>query len=654
MKSLARAPFLLYAILFLFFLQLLAEFIAAVYAFGLMGTGIPPEIVAVLFLFAPLLLLLRKKALSSPALWLLLLLAILSRLALPWLDTRGRMLIGGLGVAAFLLFLPAWLHRLSAGKGGPTHRHTATELGMGLILAAALSALLRGLAAGNDLSLTAGGQILAWLLAALLLVGRGQLWPGEPGPQSASGQRGRVLAAGVGWLALLTLLYFVFSAPHLLARWTGADLLPILAFYFLAITAGARLLAHPRFLARLTPRLLLAWNLLFLLALTLTARLHQTPLPAASAAYPLPAAATGWPATLALGLTLLLWPVLLFDAIQLAAALLAARPTLRQVGAGFSAGALWFTLLIFAHIFTTVYDYIPLVGPLFRDAFWLVHLAAGGMLLAALLAAPRPAPATLSPAPALLARMMAAIGILALAVIPFLAARPPAATARDRLTVLTYNVQQGYNAAGQWDIAGQLALMAALDPDIIGLQETDGARIANGNVDIVRYFADRLDMHSYYGPKSVTGTFGVALLSKYPIENPRTHFLYSEGEQVAVIEAEIQAGGSRFTLFINHLGNGGPPIQQQQFLTLIGGQEHVIALGDWNFRPYEPQYAGMLTLLADSWTQRWPDWVDDQGQNPSRRKIDHIFISPHLRTLDARFLDSPASDHPAVTATLTW
>ena len=36
--------------------------------------------------------------------------------------------------------------------------------------------------------------------------------------------------------------------------------------------------------------------------------------------------------------------------------------------------------MIFAQVFTTVYDYIPVVGPLFRDKFWLVFLAAGLVL----------------------------------------------------------------------------------------------------------------------------------------------------------------------------------------------------------------------------------------------------------------------------------
>ena len=57
-----------YAVFFLFFFQLLADFVEAIYAFGLLGTNIPPEIVAVLLFFSPLLLLLWRCLLyTSPS-----------------------------------------------------------------------------------------------------------------------------------------------------------------------------------------------------------------------------------------------------------------------------------------------------------------------------------------------------------------------------------------------------------------------------------------------------------------------------------------------------------------------------------------------------------------------------------------------------------
>ncbi len=58
----------LFGILFLFFFQLITDFVEAVYAFGLMGTGIPPEIAFVLFLFAPVLLLFPRRGMRGRAL----------------------------------------------------------------------------------------------------------------------------------------------------------------------------------------------------------------------------------------------------------------------------------------------------------------------------------------------------------------------------------------------------------------------------------------------------------------------------------------------------------------------------------------------------------------------------------------------------------
>jgi endonuclease/exonuclease/phosphatase family metal-dependent hydrolase len=55
--------------------------------------------------------------------------------------------------------------------------------------------------------------------------------------------------------------------------------------------------------------------------------------------------------------------------------------------------------------------------------------------------------------------------------------------------------------------------------------------------------------------------------------------------------------------------------------------------------------------MLDTWTQKWPDWKDDQGHKPDT-KIDHIFITPDLRVLDARYYPDGPSDHPALTAAI--
>jgi endonuclease/exonuclease/phosphatase family metal-dependent hydrolase len=315
--------------------------------------------------------------------------------------------------------------------------------------------------------------------------------------------------------------------------------------------------------------------------------------------------------------------------------------------------------MIFAQVFTTVYDYIPVVGPFFRDKFWLVFLVAAAVMALPMLLVRRGAfdlggtggEFEHGKAFAALMVLVAVATILGAALV---AARLEApAPSQTSLRILTYNIQQGYNRDGLRDHDGQLALIREVDADIVGLQESDTARIAGGNADVVKYLADRLDMHSYYGPKTVPGTFGIALLSKFPIENPRTFYMYSEGEQTATIEARITVGGRSFDVFVTHLGNGGPIVQQEAVLQEVQGKENVILMGDFNFRPDTDQYRMTTAMLDDSWLQKWPGGNEGQGIDPARR-IDHIFLSPGTEVADSEYLPGPQSDHPAMTTVIEW
>lgn len=80
------------AIFFLFFFQLLSDLIEPVYAFGLLSTEIPIEIVSVLILFSPLLLVITPRYISRSVLIFCGELMLLYRLVEPLLDTRGRWL----------------------------------------------------------------------------------------------------------------------------------------------------------------------------------------------------------------------------------------------------------------------------------------------------------------------------------------------------------------------------------------------------------------------------------------------------------------------------------------------------------------------------------------------------------------------------------
>lgn len=662
----------LYSILFLFFFHLVTDFIEAIYAFGLLGTSLPTEMVTVLLLFSPLVLLLFRNGLSGWPLVAVGELMLLCRVVEPLLDTRGRMLVAGLGTACFLILFPALFSRREGDRTKPA----GMLLGIGLTLGLCLSILLRALGSGIDVSTYGWAQAVGWILAIIagfLLVRT--LGPAKsPAPEAdrltarETGEaEGRVrptlwrtAGLSLGVMGVLVLCYFAFTSPNVMARWTGADYLIIVLITSLSLLILALFLAsQPNFILFITKKVVIVWNALFVLALALTILSHQIHFPTSAGAYPLsePSAAS-W-SSVSLFLMLILFPIILVDFTILTRELFDTRPSSRIIGISFTLGSLYFLIMVFAHIFTTVYDYIPIVGPFFRDKFWLVYLVAGlGATLPVLLVRRRsfdlaPASARLRIG-AVFPVLVLGLGLGAIIAILLTGANPGAAPGQGTsLRVLTYNIQQGYSENGLKNYDGQLDLIRNVDADIIGLQESDTNRIANGNSDAVRYFADRLDAYAYYGPKTVAGTFGIALLSKYPIENPRTFYMYSEGEQTATIEAQISVGERVFNVHVTHLGNGGPIVQQEAILQKVQGKENVVLMGDFNFRPDTEQYRLTTEMLDDSWLLRWPEGNEGQGIDPAAR-IDHIFVSPGTAIAESEYLASPESDHPAMTTTIEW
>lgn len=644
----------IHSILFLFFFQLLADFVAAIYAFGLMGLCMPPELACVLLLFSPVLLIFFRKGPSRKGLALLAAGVLLSRLAEVWLDTRGKVFVAGLGVAIFLLFLPAYFYH--QGREPRSHK-----LGISLGLGVALSILLRALGSGVDLSNLGMFKAIDWVLALLTGVCLWRTFPAVAGsrspalpPEPAGGARPvKIIILSLGMAAVFILTYFAFSSPAVIARWTGASYLLILVVLLMGLSAFViGLVWKPSLFTRIKPGLLLAWNVLFVLCLALTLLANQVSFPSTPEGYPLSQSPFPWQ-EVPLFLMLLLAPVILADFTLFSNEIITEKPSIRLLGGGFTLGSLFLLVMIFAQVFTTVYDYIPVVGPLFRDKFWIVFLVGGVVVtLPSLFVRKSVSVRTRKDVdvsfPLPLAACMVLITIAAISGVLFTSPRPSKiSVSKTTLRVLTYNIQQGYNQDGQIAFDEQLALVRNMNPDVVGLQESDTARIAGGNADIVRYFADRLEMYSYYGPSTVAGTFGIAMLSRYPILNPSTFYMYSVGEQTATITAQIAIGEELFNVFITHLGNDGPIIQQEQVLQLLEGKDNILLMGDFNFRPDTDQYRLTTARLKDTWLLRWPQGISSLEFDSSER-IDYLFISPGINVSDSQYLTGTQSDHPAL------
>ena len=225
---------------------------------------------------------------------------------------------------------------------------------------------------------------------------------------------------------------------------------------------------------------------------------------------------------------------------------------------------------------------------------------------------------------------------------------PAAAPEKTSLTVMTYNIQQGNNQFGEKSIDQQLELIRQVNPDILGLQESDSARISLNNNDIARYFAAQLGYHVYYGPKTVTGTYGIALLSRYPLENPLTFFTYSDQDEIGAVQAEVVVGGQRLAIFNVH-----PDGSDQAMLTFAetllqraGPYALVISMGDYNLRSNEAAYQMIDAIYKNAWMERYPNGVSPDGLDMSgTKRIDHIFVSPQVTVTDAVYVLAPDFTH---------
>ncbi len=646
LRTSPAAAALLYGLLFLAFFQLLTDFVAAIYAFGLLGVDIPPEIGFVLFLLAPLVLMLRKKPLGGRSLAWIAAAALACRAVEPLLPTQARLIATGFGTACLLVVFAGWL---SARDGSAPD---ARELEHGLALATGFAMLLRAAGNGLDLSMVGMFKGIGWLCALIA----GALLFLRPAPSTAQETRadpparfGRVAAACAGMVAALALLYFAFTAPNVIARWADASLMPVILLAFVALVAYGDVSGM---IDRLSLGVVLGWNLAFVVVLTWAVGMQRIFFPPDLQSYPLEALSNPWQFDLVV-LALLLFPVIFVDFHLFYREIRRHPPSPRAAGGGLGLAGLFLLVLIFMNVFTTVYDYIPVVGPLMRDRYWLVFLVAGVALIAPLvlvdwsrrgMAVGEERRSRVPPISWVFA-VCGALGMVLTAIpgfVPYAAPGP-----EPTLRVMTYNIQQGYDARGQKATTEQLQVMRQADADVIGLQETDTNRIAGGNDDLVRWLARELSMYSYYGPGPEAGTFGIALLSKFPIEHPRSFFMYSTGEQTAGIAAQVYKGGTIYNVIVTHLGNDGPPIQQQAVLREAEFKQNLILMGDFNFDASSPAYRTTVATLADAWWVRWPQGIDAQGFDAAR-EIDHVFVSPGLTVSDVQYLIGPQSDHPAL------
>jgi endonuclease/exonuclease/phosphatase family metal-dependent hydrolase len=651
---------LVFTLIFLFFIQTAGTLVESIYILDLLNTRLDEKALGVLFFFTPVLLIPLYTKFPRGLVWFTFAVLFLARGLLPYLNSANRVLASGLGTfAALSLFFLL----IGAKTKGEKRDQTGLWISAGLALAVSLSALLRTVDHGIEYSLTPVGGWSGWALGLLLgwLLMQMDL---ESETVRAKKKDGGATTAILGLFLALTLVWFSFSAPAVIARWTeGNYTLIVIAVSLFSIGWVALSLIRPGWPERIGPRVLLLWNLSFTLCLTATILAHRVSFPPTPDSAPVVVTAPGPLAGIPLALMLLLFPVLFLDLRVFLDRVWQAAPAPRDLVPGILLGGLTVIVLIFIHIFTNVWGYVEPVSLPFRNMFWLPYLLLAGMITVLVWRAKRVEQGPQSESDG---RFHWAWGLLLGGIFLVMAVRAlPAqrvrvdAAKRSSLVVMTFNTQQFNDGFAEKSYDRQLALIRKVSPDVLALQETDSTRISLNNNDYVRYFAEQLGYYSYYGPTTVTGTYGTAILSKYPLLKARTVFTYSDTDEIGTAEAEIEVGGRRFTIYDVH-PDGSDAAKMafaEALLERSKGEPYVIALGDYNLRDYEKAYQLIAGVYINAWVSVYPskispDGVDMSGEN----RIDHIFVSPELGVRDPVYVLPPASasDHPVHWAEIYW
>ena len=207
----------------------------------------------------------------------------------------------------------------------------------------------------------------------------------------------------------------------------------------------------------------------------------------------------------------------------------------------------------------------------------------------------------------------------------------------DSLTVMTYNIHQGFNTDGMinpWDI---LEPIQRVNPDILALQESDMNRVTSANTDIVLWLAHKLNMYVYFGPETKQQIYGVAILSKIPIGYTETYYLESIEDQRVLIRADVEWAHNTLSVYAVHMGlsEEDRTSQAHEIVDILSLNPNLkLLMGDLNSLPDSTQIETLTTVLSDAWVSAGHELSDPSGYTHSslepEKRIDYILTSQEL------------------------
>jgi endonuclease/exonuclease/phosphatase family metal-dependent hydrolase len=263
---------------------------------------------------------------------------------------------------------------------------------------------------------------------------------------------------------------------------------------------------------------------------------------------------------------------------------------------------------------------------------------------------------------------------------------PTAPAASVEFRVMTFNIQHGLNGAGQYDLKYASQTIAAVNPDIVGVQELTRNHPSYNCEDQPARIAQMLSSatgrqwHSVYEQEWFTPdrscqnsgrgdgpeTEGSGFFAPEPLPAPTTTKLWNGRLGLMTTLPK----GRNLPIIVTHLASGtnGQSDRLRQLDELIpwaasrasGGPK--LLIGDFNSSPDTPEYQRVSAQFHDAWIDAVAAGTARgrmDGITHKSSRIDYIFYTPgsglELRSIEnittGALIGTEASDHNPLVAT---
>jgi endonuclease/exonuclease/phosphatase family metal-dependent hydrolase len=212
---------------------------------------------------------------------------------------------------------------------------------------------------------------------------------------------------------------------------------------------------------------------------------------------------------------------------------------------------------------------------------------------------------------------------------------PPTGTTLDRLKVLTWNIQHGLDASGADAVDRQVALMADVNADVIGLQEVsiEPGRDLRTMYEAKLEAATGVNWNTVWAPAPFASNYtpeGNLILTHLPIVSSsiaQWDVVPGDpawlGTKRSGAQLQVLVNNRAVNLFVTHLDTdvNARRAQMTRLLSWVAGFAAPRLIGgDFNLMPSESDYTTMTMQFGDTWPTLIAPYQASPGPEPGYTK----------------------------------